>query len=75
MAEGLRRGAILPIPKAMPEQPQPKIRGLWLLAAHLRSLDPAAPSARERLEQAVGPQLAHKLLFALAPGERSRRAA
>jgi hypothetical protein len=59
----------------MHEQPQPKTRGLRLLAAHLRSLDPDAPSPRERLEQALGPQLAHTLLFALAPGARSRRAA
>lgn len=59
----------------MHEQPQPKTRGLRLLAAHLQAFDPAAASARERLEQMVGPQLAHKLLFALAPGQRGRRAA
>jgi hypothetical protein len=59
----------------MHEQPQPKTRGLRLLAAHLRSLDPAMPTPRERLERALGAQLAHKLLFALAPGQRGRRAA
>lgn len=59
----------------MPEQPQPRTRGLRLLAAHLRSLDPTAPTPRERLEDALGPQLAHKLLFALAPGRGDRRAA
>jgi hypothetical protein len=59
----------------MHEQPQPSTRGLRLLAAHLRSFDPAAPRPRERLEHVVGPQLARKLLFALAPGQRGRRAA
>ena len=59
----------------MHERPQPKTRGLRLLAAHLRSFDPNAPSPRERLEHALGPQLARKLLFALAPGQRGRRAA
>ncbi len=44
-------------------------RGQRLLEAHIRSLlDPAAPTPRERLEAAMGPLLAHKLLFALAPG-------
>jgi len=46
-----------------------------LLIAHLRSLDPATLTARERLAVALGPQLARKLLFALAPGRQSRRAA
>ncbi|HLX31501.1 MAG TPA: hypothetical protein VKR79_01905 [Gaiellaceae bacterium] len=59
----------------MAEQPQQRERGLRLLAAHLRSLDPSAPTPQERLEEALGPQLAHKLLFALAPGQRTRRAA
>ncbi len=59
----------------MYEQPQPRTRGLRLLAAHLQSLDPATPSARERLEDALGPQLARKLLFALAPGQRRGRQA
>jgi len=50
-------------------------RGSRLLIAHLRSLDPATPTARDRLETALGPQLARKLLFALAPGQERRRAA
>jgi hypothetical protein len=62
----------------MTEQPQPMQRGPRLLAAHMRSLDPATLTAQERLAVALGPQLARKLLFALAPGRRqsqSRRAA
>jgi hypothetical protein len=47
-----------------------------LIAAHCRSLDPDTPSARERLDDALGAELATKLVFALA-GEhpRERRAA
>jgi hypothetical protein len=49
---------------------------LALLQAHCRSLDPAAPSPRERLEDALGPELAAKLLFALVSVRpRERRAA
>jgi hypothetical protein len=59
----------------MNEQPQPMRRGPRLLAAHIRSLDPTALTARERLEVALGPELARKLLFALAPGQERRRAA
>lgn len=50
-----------------------------LLAAHCLNLDPATPTARERLERALGKELAAKLLFALAPSRagaapaRSRR--
>ena len=33
---------------------------------HCASLDPGTPSARERLELAVGAELAHKLVFALS---------
>jgi hypothetical protein len=40
-------------------------RAVNLLQLHLRSLDPAEPTARQRLEEAVGESLAHKLLFAL----------
>jgi hypothetical protein len=50
-------------------------RGLSLLAAHCASLEPDAPSARERLEAAVGPELAHKLVFALCGGGREQHAA
>lgn len=41
-------------------------RGLALLVAHCASLDPAARTARERLEEKLGPELAHKLVFALS---------
>ena len=44
----------------------PTERGLALLARHCASLDPDAPTARERLEDALGPELARKLVFALA---------
>jgi hypothetical protein len=50
-------------------------RGARLLAAHLESLDPRAVSARERLDEQLGNELAHKLVFALAPQRPSRRAA
>jgi len=50
-------------------------RGTQLLAAHLDSLDPRAVSARERLEEELGSELARKLVFALAPHRQSRRAA
>jgi hypothetical protein len=50
------------------EWPAPGGRGLLLLSAHCRSLDPGAPTAQERLERALGPELAHVLLFALAAG-------
>jgi len=50
-------------------------RGLALLRAHLDSLGLEAPTARERLEAQLGAELAHKLLFALAPRSQSRRAA
>jgi hypothetical protein len=41
-------------------------RGLAVLVAHCASLDPAAPTARERLDEKLGPELARKLVFALA---------
>jgi hypothetical protein len=40
-------------------------RGTALLLAHCASLDPAAPTARERLEDALGPELAQRLVRAL----------
>jgi hypothetical protein len=42
-------------------------RGVRLLARHLESLDTEAVSARERLEEELGPELARKLVFALSP--------
>jgi hypothetical protein len=51
---------------------QPGIRGPALLAAHCKSLDPAATTARERLDAAVGPELARVLVFALARGRQAR---
>ena len=54
----------------------PHERGLALLVAHCASLDPDSPSARERLDDLLGPELARKLVFALSGGseyrERSR---
>ena len=50
-------------------------RGARLLAAHLESLDPEAVQARERLEQELGGELAHKLVFALTPHKPTRCAA
>lgn len=46
-----------------------------LLASHLESLDPAAISARDRLELQLGRELTRKLVFALAPHRPGRRAA
>jgi len=40
-------------------------RGSELLDAHMRSLDPGEPVARERLEAELGEPLARKLVFAL----------
>jgi hypothetical protein len=49
-------------------------RGVRLLAQHLESLDPEAAPARERLEEELGPELARKLVFALAPRRPARAA-
>jgi hypothetical protein len=49
----------------------PSERGIDLLAAHCASLDPATATARERLDEEIGPELARKLVFALSGG-RSR---
>jgi hypothetical protein len=48
----------------------PRRRGLALLATHCASAgpDPDAPSARERLEKALGAELAQKLVVALSAG-------
>jgi hypothetical protein len=61
----------------MEMQPGGKDNGVFeRIVAHCRSLDPDMPTARERLEEAIGPELAHKLLFALGPRTpRERRAA
>jgi hypothetical protein len=54
----------------------PHDRGLALLAAHCAALDADTPTARDRLDEALGPDLARKLVFALSNGthsaERSR---
>ena len=44
----------------------PHDRGLSLLAAHCLSLDPYARTARQRLDAAIGPELAHMLVSALS---------
>jgi hypothetical protein len=49
----------------------PHQRGLDLLVAHCASLDPDAPSARDRLDDVLGHELAQKLVFALSSGTRS----
>jgi hypothetical protein len=41
-------------------------RGNELLSVHCASLDPDAPSARQRLDEALGVELAWKLVFALS---------
>ncbi|HET7572241.1 MAG TPA: hypothetical protein VFJ77_06165 [Gaiellaceae bacterium] len=52
---------------------QLEARTARLIAAHCRSLDPDAAPARRRLERALGPELARKLVCALAshPGKRA----
>ena len=50
-------------------------RGAELLVAHLKSFDPRAVPARQRLERKLGEKLAHKLVFALAPHGSGREAA
>ena len=52
--------------------PSPGRRGLALLAIHCSSLDPDAPSARDRLEKTLGVELARKLLLALSTGVPGR---
>lgn len=60
----------------MDDSPAPKgLRGIRLLAAHLRSLDPEQMQARQQLDEQLGASLTWKLLFALASGGRGRRAA
>jgi hypothetical protein len=58
----------------MEAQSNRRVGGTGLLMAHLRSLDPQTPAARERLEKRLGSELARKLVFALGPGQ-TRRAA
>ncbi len=41
-------------------------KGRALLLAHCSSLDPATPTARERLDAVLGPTLARRLIFALS---------
>jgi hypothetical protein len=54
--------------------PQPREgRGLSLLALHCKALDPYAPTARDRLEAALGPELTRTLLFALCSPENAAR--
>jgi hypothetical protein len=50
----------------------PSKRGDALLLAHCASLDPSAATARERLEDAIGPELARQLVSALCAGAPSR---
>jgi hypothetical protein len=55
--------------------PEPwQARGLDLLLMHCRALDYDRPNAAERLEQELGPDLTHMLLFALDGCGRDTRA-
>jgi hypothetical protein len=60
----------------MGEPRQPSSRGSRLLEAHVRSLDPTALTATERLYAKIGRDLGRKLVFALVQGGiRTSRAA
>lgn len=50
-------------------------RGLQLLEAHIRSFDPGAPTARERLEAALGEPFTRQLLSVLLPAAEERSSA
>jgi hypothetical protein len=52
--------------------PKREGRGLALLAAHCSSLDPDAPTARDRLEALLGTEFAQKLVVALSSGSSGR---
>jgi hypothetical protein len=47
---------------------------LALLMAHCSRLDPDHPTARERLEETLGAELANRLVFALCAGTSRPRA-
>ncbi len=51
-----------------------KERGLQLLEAHIRSFDPGAPTARERLEEALGEPFTRQLLHVLLSSTTDRLA-
>jgi hypothetical protein len=51
----------------------PHHRGTALIAAHCAALDPAAATARERLDDALGEELARKLVFALTGAGQHRQ--
>jgi hypothetical protein len=55
--------------------PSPRRRGLELLATHCASLDPDTASARDRLDAALGPELAQQLVVALSRAASERFAA
>jgi hypothetical protein len=58
------------------DPPNSSSRGPRLIEAHVRSLDPNALTATERLYAKVGRDLGKKLVFALVQGgDRSTRAA
>jgi hypothetical protein len=50
----------------------PSQRGTDLLLAHCASFDPQTAQARERLENALGPELARRLVSALCAGAPRR---
>jgi hypothetical protein len=47
-------------------------RGTALLLAHCASFDPEAETAKQRLEDALGPDLARRLVRALTAGAPTR---
>jgi hypothetical protein len=47
-------------------------RGDQLLLAHLASLEPTTPPARQRLEEALGEELTRRLVSALCAGAPRR---
>jgi hypothetical protein len=49
-------------------------RGTQLLVVHLASYDPERKSAKERLDDVLGPELARKLVSALSSGPHVRAA-
>jgi len=53
----------------------PQQRGTALLAAHFAALEPGGATARERLDEALGEELARKLVFALSGGSSDRQRA
>ena len=67
LASGARRSAL-----ALAMLNQMRKRGLQLLEAPIRSFDPSTPTARERLEAALGEPFTRRLLRVLLPAAEER---